>query len=62
MDPLKKARLVFYASEIAAIGSWVIVLDTWSAALQPVKIGALLISVAGVAAAALGASILKPKE
>ena len=62
MNETLKARLIYYASALAGLGSWMITLENWSAATDPVRLGALLIIEGSIAAGALGKSIIKPKQ
>jgi hypothetical protein len=51
---MKVSHLVLSVALLAALGSWMAALGEWSTALDPGKLGALLLSIASVLGAAFG--------
>lgn len=51
---MKISHVVLVIALLAALGSWMAALGAWDTALQPDKLGALLLSIASVLGAAFG--------
>ena len=61
-DILKNPVAVFILAVLGILGAWVIGLDNWGVALSTKNLGSLLISLASVAGASMGHSILGTRD
>jgi hypothetical protein len=59
---VKLSVLLLIASIIVGIGGWMVTLQTWQQATNPVPMGGLLMIIGGVLCAWLGQSPLKGKQ